>query len=181
MQDKKLRRFILKEAIKYHKNFVDGIQNEIFNQTTGNTTSIVKDFYWEENKIYNKLLCIKNIKAPEKDIYGINGLVSKLVDLQLLYNKLINTKNNYLLNCTYPSLAVEDGSIDIDAFEEEGLAPGKILVYRQGAQLPVVLNPNFSSDLIKAYDDQLIFIAKQINSIINEFKGSIKDDTKETH
>ena len=33
-------------------------------------------------------------------------------------------------------LAVEDGSVDIDNLEEEGLAPGKILVYRQGSTPP---------------------------------------------
>lgn len=36
-------------------------------------------------------------------------------------------------------LCVEDGSVDIEALEQEGLKDGKILVYRQGANMPFVL------------------------------------------
>lgn len=38
-------------------------------------------------------------------------------------------------------LATEDGSVDTDQLEAEGLAPGKILVYRQGSNPPALLNP----------------------------------------
>ena len=31
---------------------------------------------------------------------------------------------------------VEDGSIDTDMIEEEGISPGQIIVYRQGANVP---------------------------------------------
>ena len=37
-------------------------------------------------------------------------------------------------------LCVEDGSIDIDAIESDGLRNGKILVYRQGATPPFMLD-----------------------------------------
>jgi len=37
-------------------------------------------------------------------------------------------------------LCVEDGSVDIDKIEQEGLQDGKILVYRQGARPPFVLD-----------------------------------------
>lgn len=36
-------------------------------------------------------------------------------------------------------LCVEDGSIDIDKIESEGLQNGKVLVYRQGAKPPFVI------------------------------------------
>lgn len=37
-------------------------------------------------------------------------------------------------------LCVEDGSVDIDILESEGLKDGQILVYRQGARPPFVLS-----------------------------------------
>ncbi|MEG1663649.1 MAG: hypothetical protein RR338_06650, partial [Clostridia bacterium] len=37
--------------------------------------------------------------------------------------------------------AVEDGSVDTDNLEEEGLCPGKILVYRQGSTPPMLISP----------------------------------------
>lgn len=36
-------------------------------------------------------------------------------------------------------LCVEDGSVDLEAIEQEGLKDGGILVYRQGSQPPYVL------------------------------------------
>ena len=36
-------------------------------------------------------------------------------------------------------LMVEDGSVDTDNLEEEGLSPGKILVYRQGSVKPQLM------------------------------------------
>ena len=43
-------------------------------------------------------------------------------------------------------LCVEDGSVDIDDLEE-GLHDGKVVVYRQGATPPFVLEINKSSDV----------------------------------
>jgi hypothetical protein len=37
-------------------------------------------------------------------------------------------------------LAVEDGSVDTDELAEEGLMPGKVLVYRQGSKVPEMLD-----------------------------------------
>ena len=36
-------------------------------------------------------------------------------------------------------LCVEDGSVDLEAIEQDGLKDGGILVYRQGSQPPYVL------------------------------------------
>ena len=38
-------------------------------------------------------------------------------------------------------LTVEDGSVDTDELAEEGLLPGKVLVYRQGGKAPEMLDP----------------------------------------
>lgn len=43
-------------------------------------------------------------------------------------------------------LCVEDGSVDMDTLEE-GLHDGKVVVYRQGAKPPFVLEINKSSDV----------------------------------
>lgn len=36
-------------------------------------------------------------------------------------------------------LCVEDGSVDIEKIENNGLKDGQVLVYRQGARVPFVL------------------------------------------
>lgn len=59
-------------------------------------------------------------------------------------------------------LCVEDGSVDIDDLEE-GLHDGKVVVYRQGATPPFVLEINRNSDTyyskwmkLKNYHKQLL-------------------------
>ena len=70
--------------------------------------------------------------------WGVS-MVSRLIPLQRAYNAVKNRKHEYINRLTMGVLAVEDGSVDIDNLEEEGLAPGKILVYRQGSNLPQFL------------------------------------------
>jgi len=53
---------------------------------------------------------------------------------------LKNRKHEFLNRLTMGILMVEDGSVDTDNLQEEGLSPGKILVYRQGANLPQIMD-----------------------------------------
>ena len=53
-------------------------------------------------------------------------------------------------------MTVEDGSVDTDNLESEGLAPGKILVYRNGARPPEFLSPSSIPEELKDEEDKLI-------------------------
>ena len=72
------------------------------------------------------------------NFWGVS-MISRLIPIQRAYNAVKNRKHEYINRLTLGVLAVEDGSVDIDNLEEEGLAPGKILVYRQGATAPQFL------------------------------------------
>lgn len=72
------------------------------------------------------------------NFWGVS-LINRLIPIQRAYNAVKNRKQEYLNRLTMGVLAVEDGSVDIDNLEEEGLAPGKILVYRQGSNVPKFL------------------------------------------
>ncbi|MBP3431680.1 MAG: hypothetical protein J6K39_02370 [Clostridia bacterium] len=72
------------------------------------------------------------------NFWGVS-MISRLIPIQRAYNAVKNRKHEYLNRLTLGVLAVEDGSVDIDNLEEEGLAPGKILVYRQGSNAPAFL------------------------------------------
>ena len=64
------------------------------------------------------------------------SMIGRLIPVQRAFNAVKNRKHEFLNRLTLGVLAVEDGSVDIDNLEEEGLAPGKILVYRQGSTPP---------------------------------------------
>ncbi|MBR1984913.1 MAG: hypothetical protein IKA31_04145 [Clostridia bacterium] len=64
------------------------------------------------------------------------SVIERLIPVQRAYNAVKNRKHEFLNRISMGVLSVEDGSVDIDNLEEEGLSPGKILVYRQGASAP---------------------------------------------
>ncbi len=64
------------------------------------------------------------------------SVVERLIPLQRSYNAVKNRKHEFMNRIAMGVLLVEDGSVDVDDLEEEGLQPGKVLIYRQGANVP---------------------------------------------
>lgn len=67
------------------------------------------------------------------------SIIERLIPIQKSYNALKNRKHEFLNRLSMGVLAVEDGSVDIENLEDEGLMPGKVLVYRNGASVPRLL------------------------------------------
>ena len=76
--------------------------------------------------------------------FGVS-VVDRLVPIQRAYNAVRNRKHEYFNRSVMNVLAVEDGSVDTDSLEIEGLSPGKVLVYRQGSKVPEIMqNPKMT-------------------------------------
>ena len=69
-----------------------------------------------------------------------SSIVDRLIPVQRAYNAVRNRKHEFLNRLSMGVLTVEDGSVDVDELAEEGLLPGKILVYRQGGKAPEMLD-----------------------------------------
>ena len=67
------------------------------------------------------------------------SVIERVIPVQRAYNAVKNRKHEFLNRLSLGVLNVEDGSVDLDNLEDEGLCPGKILVYRQGAKAPEFL------------------------------------------
>lgn len=68
------------------------------------------------------------------------SVVERTIPIQRAYNAVKNRKHEFLNRIAMGVLTVEDGSVDIDNLADEGLSPGKIIVYRQGSQPPRLMN-----------------------------------------
>lgn len=68
------------------------------------------------------------------------SIVDRLIPLQRAYNAVKNRKHEFLNRISTGVVTVEDGAVDTDELSEDGLCPGKILVYRQGSQPPALLD-----------------------------------------
>ena len=69
-----------------------------------------------------------------------SSVIDRMIPVQRAYNAVRNRKHEFLNRLSMGVLTVEDGSVDTDELAEEGLLPGKILVYRQGGKAPEMLD-----------------------------------------
>ena len=67
--------------------------------------------------------------------WGIS-VIERCIPVQRAYNAIKNRKHEFLNKLSMGVLTVEDGSVDTDNLEEEGMSPGKVLIYRQGSNPP---------------------------------------------
>ena len=89
---------------------------------------------------------VKQISLNQIASFWGASVIDRLIPVQRAFNAVKNRKHEFMNRLTMGVLKVEDGSIDIDNLEEEGLCPGKILVYRQGSIAPEFLSgENFSN------------------------------------
>jgi len=70
--------------------------------------------------------------------FGLS-VIDRLIPVQRAYNAVKNRKHEFLNRISMGSIAVEDGSVDCEELAEDGFAPGKIIVYRQGGKAPEML------------------------------------------
>ncbi len=93
-----------------------------------------------ENKTFGYPFIKQECNPVSGSFFGAS-IIERLIPVQKAYNAVKNRKHEFLNRIANGVLKVEDGSIDLDDLETEGLAPGKILVYRQGAKEPEMLSP----------------------------------------
>ena len=167
---------------KFYKRIANGEQNIIIGKD--GITEVPASYYWQSNSVFNiigyyvtiieestKYLIEPKLRKKVEDLlYGEFGMVAQMWPLQQSYNTIKNRMVEIFNRSCMPVLSVEDGSVDIDALEEEGLTPGKILVYRQGAAQPSYLESSISIvDLIKAMQVEEANIKDQMLKIYESF------------
>ncbi len=104
---------------------------------------------------------IRQTSIPTPNCIWGTSIVERCIPIQRSYNAIKNRKHEFLNRLTMGILSVEDGSLDIENLEEEGLSPGKVLIHRQGAQPPQLLSTgNVPIDF--QYEE---------NSLLNEFSN----------
>ena len=64
-------------------------------------------------------------------------------------------------------LTVEDGSVDTENLEEEGLSPGKVLVYRQGSTAPKMMAVESSPIDFEKEEEKLLSEFSEISGVSN--------------
>lgn len=172
MEEKK---YLKSQTIKFHKQFAEGKQY-LKLSIAGDIIEEPVQYFWQERSVFNIIMPIiemikqKYPKVTNNELYGQQGLVSMLVPIQRAYNVIKNAGIEKIK--MLPTLVVEDGSVDIDNLEEEGLAPGKVLVYRQGAQQPNIMKVDTISETYLQQQEESMM--RDFQAIINAFMNKME-------
>ncbi len=102
---------------------------------------------------------IKQSCIPTPNCFWGTSIIDRCIPIQRSFNAIKNRKHEFLNRLTMGILSVEDGSLDLENLEEEGLSPGKVLIHRQGSNAPTLL-PTGSVP---------IDFQNEENALINEF------------
>ena len=98
---------------------------------------------------------IKQVSGDTVGGFWGTSVIDRCIPVQRAYNGVKNRKLEYISRLTSGVLAVEEGSVDIDALCDEGLTPGKVLVYRNGANIPAFLPASTIPPALNDEEDRL--------------------------
>jgi len=109
--------------------------------------------------LYNKkrgLPFVRQTCIKQAGSFFGNSVIERIIPVQRAYNAVKNRKHEFINRISMGVLAVEDGSVDIDNIEEEGLSPGKVLIYRQGSTPPHLLDAGSVPNDFDVEEDKLL-------------------------
>lgn len=64
------------------------------------------------------------------------SIIERLIPIQRAYNAVKNRKHEFLNRAAIGVMFVEEGSVDLEDLQEDGLSPGKIIPYKKGYAPP---------------------------------------------
>lgn len=116
---------------------------------------------------------IRQVCLEQSGCFWGSSVIERIIPVQRAYNAVKNRKHEFINRLSMGILTVEDGSVDIDNLEEEGLSPGKILVYRQGANAPSYMsNTNVPADF--SYEEERLLDEFKVISGVSDLTNATR-------
>lgn len=115
---------------------------------------------------------VRQVSSETPGCFWGSSVIERLIPVQRAYNAVKNRKHEYLNRLTMGVLTVEDGSVDISSLEEEGLTPGKVLVYRQGSNEPKMMQTQTLPVDFEKEEERLLEEFAEISGVSNIFTKS---------
>ena len=90
---------------------------------------------------YSRIPIVQSICIEVAGQFFGKSAIERLIPIQKAYNGCVNRIHEFIKQIAIGSYITEEGSIDIEEYEQNGQAPGAMLVYKQGSNPPVPI-PN---------------------------------------
>lgn len=84
------------------------------------------------------------------------SVIERAIPVQRAYNSVKNRKTEFLNRLACGVMSVEEGSVDLESLESEGLCPGKVIVYRQGTRAPEFIDAGTMPAELEREEERLI-------------------------
>ena len=86
---------------------------------------------------YSRIPIIQSVCIETAGQFFGRSTIERLIPIQRAYNGCVNRIHEYIKRIAIGSYITEEGSIDIEEYEQDGQAPGAMLIYKQGSQPPI--------------------------------------------
>ena len=90
---------------------------------------------------YSRIPIVQTVCIEVAGQFFGKSVIERLIPIQRAYNGCVNRIHEYIKHIAIGSYITEEGSIDIEEYEQNGQSPGAMLVYKQGSQAPIPI-PN---------------------------------------
>ena len=99
---------------------------------------------------YSRIPIVQTVCVEVAGQFFGKSTIERMIPIQRAYNGCVNRIHEYIKHVAIGSYITEEGSIDIEEYEQNGQAPGAMLVYKQGSQPPVPIpNGNLPSEIMQ--------------------------------
>jgi hypothetical protein len=85
---------------------------------------------------YSRIPIVQSVCIETAGQFFGKSAIERLIPLQRAYNGCVNRIHEYIKRVAIGSYIVEEGAIDIEEYEAEGQAPGKLVIYKHGMNAP---------------------------------------------
>ena len=86
---------------------------------------------------YSRIPIVQTVCIEVAGQFFGKSTIERLIPIQRAYNGCVNRIHEYIKRIAIGSYIVEEGSINVEEYEAEGQAPGKLVIYKQGSNAPV--------------------------------------------
>ncbi len=115
---------------------------------------------------------IKQVSIEQTNCFFGTSMIDRVIPIQRAYNAVKNRKHEFLNRLAMGVLTIEDGSVDVENIEDEGLSPGKILVYRQGSTPPQFMQAGSVPNDLSSEEDRLLNEFQLISGVSDLMRNS---------
>lgn len=115
---------------------------------------------------------IKQVSIEQTNCFFGISMIDRVIPIQRAYNAVKNRKHEFLNRLAMGVLTIEDGSVDVENIEDEGLSPGKILVYRQGSTPPQFMQAGSVPSDLSSEEDRLLNEFQLISGVSDLMRNS---------